>query len=105
MNEELFNKVLDVVSTVSGYSKAEIISKSKRSDLVDVRCILYCILHKYGMYPIVISRFMRRTTANIRDIIRNYNQRVLNNKYLEVIRKEVEKKLEINHQLSQTFSY
>lgn len=93
MFEKLFNNVLDAVSSVSGYSKAEIISKRRDSDLVDLRSLMYNILYKEGMYPVSIAKFMRRSSSNIRDLIKDYSIRAENNKYLKTIKSEVEKKL------------
>lgn len=93
MFEKLFNNVLDAVSVISGYSKAEIISRSRSSDLVDIRSLMYYVLRKEGMYPSSIARFMKRSAANIRDLINDYSRRAENNKYLRTIKSEIDKKL------------
>lgn len=97
MYETLFNNVLDAISDISGYSKGEIISRNRSSDLVDMRCVLFYVLYREGMYPGVIAKFMKRTAANIRDMINNYSKRSFNNKYLATIRAEVEKRLKTKY--------
>lgn len=58
-----------------------------------MRSLLFHILSKEGMYPVAIAKFMRRSVSNIRDLIHDYDKRSENNKYLKIIKREVEKQL------------
>lgn len=93
MYKDLFNKVLDVTSDVSEITKDELLSSSHQSEIVDARYLFVHFLHKLGMYPTVIAKFMNKSAAGVRNLIKDYDRRKTSNKLLDIISKEVENKL------------
>lgn len=96
MYADLFNKVLTAACEVSGISKEDILSPSHQSDIVDIRSMLVYILNRQGVYPVVIARMMNKSSAGIRNLIKDYTNRKSSNKLLQIISQEVENRLNIN---------
>lgn len=93
MYKDLFDKVLDVTCGVSEISKEDLLSSSHQSDVVDIRSMLAYLLNKNGMYPTVIAKFMNKSSAGVRNLIKDYDRRKTSNKILTRISQEVENKL------------
>jgi hypothetical protein len=55
--KEIFETILDVVSDISGIGRAEILEGTKRSEVVEARCIAAHYLIRYGVLPGDVVRF------------------------------------------------
>lgn len=73
MKTQLLNNILNVVSDVCEISTSDILSHSKRNDVVDARCIFVHFCMEYGLPTITIMRFLnRRRTCVISNYLQNY---------------------------------
>lgn len=70
---ELLKSILNVVSEVCEISSEDILSHSKRNDIVDARCIFVHFCMEYGLPTVTIMHFLnRRRTCVINNYLQNY---------------------------------
>lgn len=90
---EIFNKVLDAVSSQTEITREQILSSCKSVEVVDARCILFHLLQEQGLYPGQIAAQARKTPAAIRYLQSHFEDRIKANKmvkiYLQNIRKHI----------------
>lgn len=48
--KELFEKIIEIVSSITEISREEILSKSRRADVTDARYLVLYILHTHGVH-------------------------------------------------------
>ena len=73
MKTALLRQILEVVASVCEISCEEIVSHTKRSDVVDARVIFVFYCTKYGFQAATLAQFLDRTRqASIRDCLSNY---------------------------------
>lgn len=66
-------KTLSIVSEVCEVSSEEVLSHSKRADIVDARVIFVYYCSKYGFPSATIAKFInRKRLSSIRDFLYNY---------------------------------
>lgn len=74
---EIFTALLSIVSDVTEVSAAEILSGSRKEEVVDARMILAKCLSKEGLYPSQIASLMRQTTRNVNRALSVFDYRLL----------------------------
>jgi hypothetical protein len=79
--DELFEKVLDVASRVTGCNKDAILSKCRHEDLANTRRMMVSILHVYGYSISHISRLLNMTNAATRHFLNTHPNLLYYKKY------------------------
>ena len=87
---EIFNKVLDAVSSQTEITREQILSSCKSVEVVDARCILFHLLQEQGLYPGQIAAQARKTPAAIRYLQSRIKANKMVKIYLQNIRKHIE---------------
>ena len=73
MKSEILNDILVVVSSVCEIPADEILSKCKRNDVVDARCIFVYYCNKFGFKASEVTRFLnRKRLCFFNDCLRNF---------------------------------
>ncbi|WP_297448732.1 hypothetical protein [uncultured Alistipes sp.] len=93
---DVFNRVLDIVSRETEIDASEILGKGRTIEVVDARSILFKILREEGMYPSQIANKAHKTSAAVRYLLADFQERVEANPMIEKTWKKVRKKLENN---------
>lgn len=94
MLTENFLSVLQAASMACDVSCDDILSNSKRLEVVDARSVVVKILFETGYCPCRIARMLRKTEASIRYTITNMDQRFDSNKILKKMLSDTRKILE-----------
>lgn len=55
MQKELFEGIISIVSDLTDISREEILSRSRRSDVIEARCLLVYLLKSQGIKPYKIA--------------------------------------------------
>lgn len=75
MKTEILKSILNIVTSVCEIPQEQILSKCKRNDIVDARCIfVHFAVRKYGFKSAYISAFLgRKRTKFVNDCLNNYD--------------------------------
>lgn len=92
---EIFAKILRIVSKETEVSEDLILSKCKRSDIVDSRGIMVVILSEYKFSESQISSFTGFTQQSINKLKNIYPDRIRRNYLLKVIVRNIRESLGI----------
>lgn len=95
---DVFNRVLEAVAHETEIKAEEIMGKGRTIEVVDARRILFCILREEGMYPAQIAEKAHKTSAAVRYLLADMDDRITANSMLEKTLKKVRKQL-ANNQL------
>ena len=76
---ELFRYALNLVSDLLDISPDRILSKCRKTELVDARYLIVHILHAKGLYADEIASMMKCSPNNIRCIFTNMSYRITGN--------------------------
>jgi len=87
---EIFAKILRIVSLETEVSEDLILSKCKRSDIVDSRGIMVVILSEYKFSESQISSFTQQSINKLKNI---YPDRIRRNYLLKVIVRNIRESL------------
>lgn len=93
---DVFNRVLEAVAQETEIKAEEIIGKGRTIEVVDARCILFFLLRKEGLYPSQIAEKTHKTSAAVRYLLSDAQERIEANSMIEKTLKKVQKKLENN---------
>lgn len=93
MLTEDYNRALEIVSRISEISIDDILSPTKRMEVVDARGLLIKALTELGYYPNQIAYKMNRTPEGVRYLLNNYIYRETANKILKRLSEEISKEL------------
>lgn len=85
MLKENFIAVLQATSKAAEVSCNDMLSDSKRLEVVDARSVAIKILAEAGYCPCRIARFFHKTEASVRHTLNNFELRLKSNKILEKI--------------------
>ena len=96
MLRENFIAVLQATSKAAEVSCNEMLSDSKKLEVVDARSVAIKILSDAGYCPCRIARFFNKTESSIRYYLNNFELRKENNKILEKILQNTRKILANN---------
>lgn len=91
-----FNRVLEMVSRISEIEIKDIISKTKRTEVVDARGLFFKALIKLGYYPRQIAQKMKRTPEGVRYLLNNFYYKEKSNKILKKLSEEIDKEIQCN---------
>jgi len=91
---EIFSNIINTVSCETEIPNEEILSQSKKVEVVDARAIVVILLKEYGFYPETIAKLMNKTSACIRYIISSFDGRKKGNKMIEIHLQKLRKSLE-----------
>lgn len=58
MQKELLDKIISIVTDLTEISREELLSRSRRSDIVEARCLLIYILRFLGVKPYKIAKLL-----------------------------------------------
>ena len=89
---EIFAKILRIVSKETEVSEDLILSKCKRSDIVDSRGIMVVILSEYKFSESQISSFTQQSINKLKNI---YPDRIRRNYLLKVIVRNIRESLDM----------
>lgn len=89
----IFANILEMVSEETEIDGDDITGDAKRSDIVDARAILVCILYEYGFYTQQISEFINRTGASVRYLSTTLDDRKRANRMIDINLKSIRKKV------------
>lgn len=82
--KEIFAKKLTSVSYITEVEENEIMSKSRKEDIVDARCLLVYLLYEEGIYPCHIAEMINCSKRNINSIISSFKSRLSTRKLLRI---------------------
>ncbi len=91
---EIFSKIINAVSDETEITKEEILSRSKKVEIVDARSIAVILLKEHGFYPESIAKLMNKTSACIRHIISSFDEREESCKMIGIYLQKVRKLME-----------
>lgn len=74
---EIISSVLSAVSEETEITREEILSQSKRREIVDARHIAIYLLAQYGIYQSNIAEAFKTTPRNVQYIIADFDTRLL----------------------------
>lgn len=75
VKSEIFSETVRAVCEVTEMTEGEIMSGSRREEVVDARHLLVSELRREGYYPSMIARRMRLTSRGVRRIISEFGDR------------------------------
>lgn len=58
MQKELLNEIVFIVSELTEISREDLLSRSRRSDIIEARCLLVYILRYLGVRPYKIAKLL-----------------------------------------------
>lgn len=94
---DIYRAIIDAIEKETEITEDRILSKAKTTEVVDARAILVNMLLENGFYPSQIARYIHKTPSSVNNLIRDYSNRVKNNKiiqiYLTNIRKNITRNL------------
>lgn len=93
---DVFNRILEIVAQETEVAAEEIIGKGRTIEVVDARRILFFLLRKEGMYPSQIAKKTHKTSAAVRYLLSDVQERISANSMIEKTLKKVQKQLENN---------
>lgn len=93
---DIFNKVLEAVVHETEIKAEEIIGTGRTIEVVDARRILFCLLREEGLYPSQIAQKVHKTSAAVRYLLADIDDRITANSMLEKTLKKVRKQLANN---------
>lgn len=87
---------MEAVAQQTEIAPEKIIGKGRGMEVVDARCILFCILREQGLYATQIAQIVNRTPVAVRYLLSKIDDRIKANKmvrsYLDKARKQLENK-------------
>ena len=101
---EIFAKILRIVSLETEVSEDLILSKCKRSDIVDSRGIMVVILSEYKFSESQISSFTGFTQQSINKLKNIYPDRIRRNYLLKVIVRKIREQVKKIRQFNNNFT-
>lgn len=93
---EVFNRVAEVVARETEVYSDELIGHGRTMEAVDARCIFFQMLREKGFTTGQIAYKTRRTAAAVRYLLSKYEERVAQNKLVNLYAQKVRKQLENN---------
>lgn len=90
---ELFNKILAIVEEETEVSREDILSGSKKEEVVDARALFIFVLHMMGFYPVQISSLSGICSRCINPFISKFNDRKDERRILRINYESVVKQL------------
>lgn len=93
---DVFNRVLEAVSRETEIDADEIVGKGRTIEVVDARRILFCLLREEGLYPSQIAKKVHKTSAAVRYLLADLDDRIAANSIIEKTLKKVRKQLANN---------
>lgn len=86
---QVFQHYLSIVSKESGIPEDKIISKCRETDVVDVRHLLFHILHIYSLYPAQIARLAGMNTHRVGAILSCFDNRLSQSRFMRSVLADV----------------
>lgn len=90
VKSEIFASVLRDVCEVTGIPERDIMSRSRREEIVDARHLLAEELRRLGYYPGMIAGRLGVSGRAVRNMLRDFPSRVGRSPGLEMCRRKVE---------------
>ena len=95
MITEDFYNALQVVSKVTEISEEDILSKSRKMEVVEARVLLITALNSQGYHPMQIASKMDMAVSSVKALMDSFEQRtksngIFNKMYSEIMRKLAE---------------
>lgn len=72
---EIYENILSAVTNETEVTKAQMLSHSKQSDVVEARCLLFHYLHKAGFYPSQIARITNQSRQCVNCLLLSFQAR------------------------------
>lgn len=94
--QELFARILKIVSEVTEVPPGTIVSKDKHEETVDARYLLVYLLYRHGLYPSAIARYTELSVRTVNTIASAFTQRLESRRMLAVNLEETQRKLSGN---------
>ena len=94
--EEIFARILKIVSEVTEVPPETIVSKDKHEETVDARYMLVYLLYKHGLYPSAIARYTGLSVRTVNTITSAFTQRLESRRMLAVNLEETQRQLSGN---------
>lgn len=94
--QELFARILKIVSEVTEVPPETIVSRDKHEETVDARCLLVYLLYRHGLYPSAIARYTGLSVRTVNTITSAFTQRLESRRILAVNLEETQRQLSGN---------
>lgn len=75
MRTIIFNSILEAVENATEIDRALILSRSKQSDVVEARCLLFHYLRRAGFYPSQIARITNQSRQCVNCLLLSFQAR------------------------------
>lgn len=93
---EVFNRIAEVVAHETEIYSDELVGHNRTMEVVDARCIFFQMLREKGFTTNQIADKTRRTAAAVRYLLSKYDDRIAQNKMVELYAQKVRKQLANN---------
>ena len=93
---DIFNQICQLGARETEVDSSEIIGANRTMEVVDARCLFFQLLREKGFVPTQIANKTQRTAAAVRYLLSKYDERVAQNKMVELYAQKVRKQLENN---------
>ena len=94
--QELFARILKIVSEVTEVPPETIVSRDKHEETVDARYLLVYLLYRHGLYPSAIARYTGLSVRTVNTITSAFTQRLESRRMLAVNMEETQRQLSGN---------
>ena len=94
--QELFARILKIVSEVTEVPPGTIVSRDKHEETVDARYLLVYLLYRNGLYPSAIARYTGLSVRTVNTITSAFTQRLESRRMLAVNLEETQRQLSGN---------
>ena len=94
--QELFARILKIVSEVTEVPPETIVSRDKHEETVDARYLLVYLLYRHGLYPSAIARYTGLSVRTVNTITSAFTQRLESRRILAVNLEETQRQLSGN---------
>lgn len=94
ITQQQFNDIINYISDEVGIEKDLVLSKCRRSEVVDARVILIKVLHDRGCYNRFIADKLNVSTNQISYSIRNFDDRMKYSRNFKLLFNNISKNLQ-----------
>lgn len=96
IKSNIYKEILSAVCSVTEVSEEEIMSRSKREEIVDARHLFVAALASYGYYPEMIAARLKVSSRAVRGIIAGFQSRTNSSPCLRMCRDTVKSRMKGN---------
>lgn len=94
MKRQIFNRIIECVSTITDIPKEDILGQKKNADIVEARCLVIYHCKHYGMTnEYLMNLFNKSSVASITNMVKQYYVYYKSSRIFQFFDKEIDNKL------------